>query len=181
MNFFDQPVKSKADELFGYRSETILNATLKEARDSLALKMDEGSRCLCCNRRAQLYKVSLHKGMVMALGLIVKAYLTDRVKWGEFLHVEDYLVEVGSTIKGVHGKLAHWNMLETMPNEDPAKNKSGLWRVTDTGVSFIKNEIAVPQKALLYNDECFGFEGKLIRAKDVVHNFDYSELMGWKN
>lgn len=154
--------------------------TLEEAKQYLRENLEEGADCPLCKRWAKLNPYSLHHSVARVLIIMYNAELAGECDAQGFLHVEDYLVKIKSTIKGVHGKAKYWELVEQKPNTDPKKKESGLWRLTAKGKLFVKNELSVPKKAMVFNDKAYRFEGDSITIKDALKDlFDYSELMGF--
>jgi hypothetical protein len=155
------------------------NNTLGEARAHVRENWEKGLRCPCCGQWVQRYAYSLHSGMARVLILVYHADKINLMEGGDgWIHVENYLVDVGVKIKGVHGKLRHWGLLEQKPNDDPKKHDSGIWRITDKGRQFVEGTILVPKKVLMYNERFLGFDGEDISIRQALgKRFDYTELM----
>lgn len=153
--------------------------TIKEAKQHLKDNWDKGTRCPCCTQWVQRYPYSFHSGMARALIYIYQA--TQRGKGLEddgFFHIENYFVDIGVKIKGSHGKLKYWGMLEQRQNTDPKKHNSGYWSITQRGIDFVHGKLLVTRKALLFNEKCYGFVGNKISIQDALgKNFDYQEMM----
>jgi len=89
----------------------------------------------------------------------------------------------GTPHQGGYGTIAHhWGLIEQMPGErEDGSKRVGWWRLTDRGRAFVRGEITVPKKALIYNNKLFGFEGRQITISDALREpFDYRRLMGWE-
>lgn len=78
------------------------------------------------------------------------------------------------------GKLVFWDMAVAQPNEDdPAKNKSGCWKITNYGIAFVEGRVNVWSHVIEYNQIIQGFrEKKKITIEDALGRpFHYQELM----
>jgi len=153
--------------------------TLLEAKEEVKDAMKDGIECPCCEQWTQLYKYSFHSGMVKALIYIYKAYENGDIPKGEFFHVEKYLKEKKVDFHGYHSKLKFWGLLEQKSNDNPAKKWSGFWKITQKGIDFIKDEIALPKYVWLHNKKAYGFEGPNMLASELkFKHFNYAEMMG---
>ena len=70
---------------------------------------------------------------------------------------------------------------------DDHKKSSGVWSITDKGVDFIFNRIAVPSHIIIFNKKFYGYESDINKFKEIAirtaltDKFDFNELMGFKN
>jgi len=151
--------------------------TLQEGKEYLRNNFEKGTECPCCGQYVRLYKYAFHSGMSRCLILINQATSPHKNPDG-WIHVEDYFVSIGVKMKGYHGKLKYYDMIEQLPNDDTSKAKSGIWRITQKGKDFVNNKILVPKRVHLYNDRVDGWSDEQI---DIVtslgKHFNYNELM----
>lgn len=146
--------------------------TLQDAKKHLRKHWEKGTLCPCCGKFVKRYKVNLSSSMAYCLILL---YTHKRDEW---VHVEDFLVDMGIKIKGVHGKLKYWGLLEQKPNTDENKKDSGIWRLTCDGEDFVTKIISVPKYVYLYNDKPLDFSEERIIITDALRDrFSYKELM----
>lgn len=152
-------------------------STLGQAKAFVHDNWSEGVRCPCCSKHVQLYRTRLNAPMARAL-LLINGAPAQAYENG-WLHVENYFVHIDITIKGVHGKLKHWKLLEQKENNDePEKNKSGYWRMTDLGRDFAEGKVTVHEAVYLYLDKVRGRDEVAISIKQALGvKFDYDELM----
>lgn len=151
--------------------------TLKQAKVYLRENFKEGANCPCCGQFVKLYKYAFHSGMARCLILIYNA-TTPHKQTDGFMHVENYFVSIGVKMKGYHGKLKYYKMLEQLPNNDSSKAKSGIWRITQKGKDFVENKIEVPKRVHLYNDIVVDWSDEQITIKQALGSkFNYAELI----
>ena len=74
--------------------------------------------------------------------------------------------------------LKHWGLVERMPNNDPSKKFSGVWRATDKGKSFASGAIRVPKKVYIYNDVVEAWSPEDVSISECFGEyFDYQDAM----
>jgi hypothetical protein len=152
--------------------------TIAEGKQKLRAEWEKGLHCPCCNQWVRLNPYTCHHSRARVLIILHKATVEYRTDPSGFIHVEDYLVDLGVKIKGVVGKMKYWGLVEAMPNDDPSKKTSGYWRITDKGMQFVNREITVPQKAFVFDDKVYKFSTNEISIVEALgKKFDYSELM----
>lgn len=154
--------------------------TLKEAKQVLRENWKKGIDCPCCGQFVHLTRVSFHSSMAKVLILLYK-YGAKYQNAEGYIHIENFLVEQGSKIKGVHSKLELWGMLERQPNtDDPTKKHSGYWKLTKKGIDFVEELITVPYATFTYNKKQYGFDNaKQIGLREALGTkFNYGEILG---
>lgn len=146
--------------------------TISEAKTYINNNIKEGSRCPCCNKFVKLYRRRMNGSSVSAL---IKLNNLHRMNgYNKYFHSsKEYL-----NFAGDFAKLAHWDLIEAMPNDDKDKSHSGYWKITEKGIAFVNGSITVPSHILLYNAKCYGVEGDEVSIKDILGTkFSYEELM----
>lgn len=142
--------------------------TIQEAKAFLRQKLNEGAPCPCCGQFVKMYRRTITSTMARLLISFYK--LGGGYGWHHARDIEQQ--------GGDFPKLAHWRLIETQENEDPAKRSSGLWRMTEHGRAFVLGNLTVKKYALIYNAKLYGFEGEKIGIRDALgEKFDYSILM----
>jgi hypothetical protein len=136
-------------------------------------RLSVGVVCPCCQRFGKVYVRKFNKGMATNL---INLYRRTR---SGFVHLPStaprYILNDNQV-----GKLVFWNMAVAQPNEDdPSKNKSGCWKITDTGIDFVEGRIMVWSHVIEYNQIVEGFrEKKRVNISDALGRpFHYQELM----
>ena len=134
---------------------------------------DEGSNsCECCGGNIRVYRRKLNSGMARVLCWLVAN------RMGEWTHIAKIPAEIdrGHEI----GRLSYWGLVERQKNTDTSKRSSGVWRVTNEGISFVLHGTEMPSHAFcsVPGHIILGFEDDLITIHDALKDrFDYNELM----
>lgn len=135
------------------------------------IETKEGGVCPCCDRYGKIQPTPF--GIAQAKGLMFF------YKHGPG-YVEAQRIGNRAMLRAnSHAKAKHWGMLEEKPNDDdPSKNRLGVWKITERGVAFLRGVITIPSHAMLYNRQCFGFSDTPITIHDALGvAFDFAE---WK-
>ena len=134
---------------------------------------EEGSRkCGCCGSNIRVYRRKLNSGMARVLCWLVAH------RMGEWTHIAKIPAEIdrGNEI----GRLSYWGLVERKKNTDTFKRSSGVWRVTNEGISFVLHGTEMPSPAFcsVPGHTILGFEDDFVTIHDVLtKRFNYSELM----
>ena len=154
----------------------LFSDTLDEARARVreGRASKDGIDCPCCGQKCKNYRRRLNKNMVKGLLALFKA--TSRTV-GVFRHVDDFLPPEIASKGGTFALLAFWGIVREKPNEDePTKNRSGVWAVTIRGLSFLQGA-RVPEAVYTYNGGALRFEEATVTIHDALGvRFDYREL-----
>lgn len=152
--------------------------TLQAIRNYLRENFSQGCRCPACGKQVKRNKYIFHHSMAELLFIAMKARKNNKTDDHGWFHVENHLVSIGSKIKGVHGKLQYWGMMEQKPNDDPKKKDSGVWRITDQGERFVRGMMSAPRAVYVYNNRIDGWDDKRINIKEALgEEFDYTKMM----
>lgn len=145
------------------------STSLSEAREYVDEQAaGDGVNCPCCGQFAKVYRRRLNTGM--ARSLITMWRSAGR----EWQHVP---TTVGGKSRE-EGKLRYWGLVEerTTPRDDGGR--AGWWRVTEKGERFVRNGLAVPQYAIVYNGAVLDLDGGPTNIVGAIGSrFDYRELM----
>lgn len=134
----------------------------------------DGVTCPCCGQFAKIYRRKLNSAM--ACGLM--AFYEKTLGSDEYSHVPSHTDM--SRLGGDWAKLAHWGLIEEMPEErDDGCKHAGWWRITSHGRQFVRNQVRVPSHILLFNQEMLSLDRtSMIGIREALGNhFDYDELM----
>ena len=153
--------------------------TVKEAKEFIQANVSKGAYCPCCSQHVMRYKLFFHRGTAITLLYMDEAYrVIPKMKPEHYIHVENYLVERGVTLRGVHAKAKFWGLIEPQPTSSDRKIRSnGYWRLTDKGRKFVAGKVQIPSLAMVFNDHCDAFGDEMVSISDVIKNsFDYKLL-----
>ena len=150
--------------------------TLKDARDYVNANRVEGVHCPCCGQMARDYRRKLNTIMARALIWLVRTSASGD-EWVDIgLQAPRWFHRGG----GEFAKLAHWGLIEErlIPSTRGGRT-SGIWRPTDKGVSFARNEIAIASHVTLYDNHIVGISNTSITIRQALgEHFDFQELWG---
>ena len=155
--------------------------TLLQERERILREREtpKGTVCRCCGQYAKLYRRKFNSGMAYALILIFKHTFKNSPPggWIKITHV--LAKEYGVNANAVeYSKLKLWNLIEPKLSDDRDVKDSGLWRITEKGVLFVRRAISIPKKVYLYNNEISGYSDESTGIDEALgDHFKYSELM----
>lgn len=150
--------------------------TEKEMRDKFFVSLENGEKkdCPCCGRYSQIYKRKISQSMVISMA---KCYRLQQENDGAFVHHAQFIPHAGC---GFHD-LKYFDMIIPKMHDlktEANKRTSGYWRVTQKGISFLHDLIAVPKYVLIFDDTLLGVTGDPVRVANCLEeNFNYQELM----
>lgn len=137
--------------------------TVAEARATLKAVEDiDGHSCPVCGQYAKVYNRSINSRQARAA---IAMWRTNERDW---VHVPTIAGD-GCEI----GKLRYWGLVEGQGRH------TGIWRLTELGERWVRNLVAVPRYAEIYDGECRRLHGPNRGIRDALGNrFSYRELMG---
>jgi hypothetical protein len=128
--------------------------------------------CPLCGQRMQRYKRRVNKKMVDTL---FKLYKLNLLQDGRWIPVEDIYTKGQA---GDYAKLRHWGLIEAGDKRSAYRNSIGYWRITDLGKLFCDGAITIAKYAVIYDNQCIGFEGDQVNVASCFGvSFSYAELM----
>lgn len=140
----------------------------KEFLDKLMLMPKFETHCECCGRFAKVYKRTIGRSAIKQLIKIYRQYGTN---WVHSNQVVTY-----SNADFGHAK--YWGLVELQRNENFNTRTSGFWRLTDLGVRYLEDKVAISKYVLTYGDEVQGVSQELLFISETkFKNFNYQELM----
>ena len=154
--------------------------SLATAQDWLRKLVNDGVRCPCCTQWAQVYYRTINSGM--AIGAI-RLYRWQQDHPGEFAHLPTIVGRRSSE----EAKLSYWHLLEEEPATRPDGGRTGRWRLTNSGIEWVKGTTTMPWYAKVYNDRVLWYSlesrsGQVKGRKSIRDalgdGFDYNDLMG---
>lgn len=147
---------------------------VKEVREYLIERAEEGVRCPCCNRLVKVYRRKLHSEMALFLCLLVK-------RWRQvprYFSTSELVPGTNkSTTDGAY--LVHWGLVEREPAKNTAGGRAGMYRPTPKGVEFAEGRLTVPSHIHTLCGDLIGFSEEQVSIEHCLGSrFDYDELMG---
>ena len=131
-----------------------------------------GVPCPVCGRLRKLYKRALNAGMAATLCWMVAHHGRD------FVHVPSVCPRF--VMKGrEHPRLRHWMLVEGRQNDDTARRDSAVWRATDLGVAFVRQQLNVQSHIYVRPvNEVLGWEPTVVSVHTALGTaFEYQKLM----
>jgi len=114
-----------------------------------------GTRCPCCGTPAKVKDVRFTLEMAAFLTYLVRRYEAD-----EF---NSELVSAKPADASLGKDLQLWKLIEMTQ-----KYKAYLFRPTERGIQFVRNEIRVPDRVAVFNGRVVGWGEKLGYIKDIA-------------
>jgi hypothetical protein len=141
---------------------------LDEARSWLRSRVEEGETCPCCQQFAKIYPRTIHSTIARAL---IKVY--NAAPAGDWVHLATV---AGPACEG--GKARYWGLMEEEAGIFVTTGRSGWWRLTNLGRSFVRGGTAIPKYAYVYDKRCLRVDGPEVTIQDCLGTkFSYDELM----
>lgn len=138
--------------------------SIKEARERMSEHFEDGIKCPCCGQFVKKYKRKLNSGMALTLVRLYKHHPETFVDVKDFLRQHKYKNSHDWTL------LRHWGFLTT--------NAEGLWKITPTGIQWIKFGYITHSHIFMYNNKMMGFgEGTITFKEALGASFSLEELM----
>ena len=150
--------------------------TLREARALLReLVLGGGEHdCPCCSQLAKIYARSIYGSVAADLIRVAHAGGMDA---REYVKPIELVRQRAPDLV----KTRYWGLVEKLEGErDDGSRRVGFWRLTPSGLAFVRRQLAVPKHARVYDNKCLGLTGDPVTIVDCLgKRFDYAELMGW--
>jgi len=150
--------------------------TIREASEMLASVLDEGAHCPLCGQWAKRYKRKINSTMARSLLWIVSRSDHSSLEGG-WINIPAEAPK-WLTRSNQHTTLRWWGLIERLPNDEPAKKHSGVWRPTQRGIEFSRGTIQVPSYVIHYNNKMLHWSDEKTTIQEALgEKFDYSETM----
>ena len=154
--------------------------SLKDARDWLRERVDDGAKCPCCTQLAKVYWRPINTGQAQSA---IRLYVWQVSHPGQFAHLPTVLGRRSAE----EAKLRYWGLVEEEIALRPDGGRSGYWRLTEQGAAWVRGQIRLPRYVRIYDGRALGppqsrsKSGKLmpdVMIKDALGDkFDYDALM----
>lgn len=135
--------------------------------------------CPCCGRLGKLYRRTLSSGMARTL-LVIYRHAEATQPPGGWVAVSE-LGDSGVLRSREHHRLRFWDLLE--PHVDSHRtadaNSRDMWRITEHGKAFARDEIRVPKAVYVYDNTPWRFdEDQRVSIREALGTkFNYAELL----
>lgn len=131
-----------------------------------------GVECPCCRQYAKMYRRKVNSSMARGLIEMYRAY---GLRYGNLQEVRR---KRGATDNREESKLRYWGLVEEDLHPRDDGGRSGFWRVTERGESWVNGCITIPKYAYLYDGECMSVSGDPVDIHDALgQKFSYRDLM----
>ncbi len=154
-----------------------MHDSLSEARNRYFIAAEaQGGVCPCCDRWGKYNSYTLNSGMARSMIWLFQWHMKNGILI--YCHLPTQADRTVLTSNSI-GKLRHWGLVEREPSDDPAKPKSGSYRLTAHGIEFVYGRIDATRKIFIYNDRLVGRgEDQTNIRQALTDKFNYQELMG---
>jgi hypothetical protein len=157
-----------------------MNTSLDEARRWVDENAPDGVICPCCKQVAKIYKRKLNRAMAYSLICIYR--LRDEAGECGWIDVPRLLAKYGlvSVLRSrEYQKLCYWGLLEAVGEKREDGGKAGKYRLTNQGLLFVANKLALPRYVSLYNGAVIDVDAteKVTIREALGDRFNYEELM----
>jgi len=138
--------------------------SIKEGRAFLNKERHNGAICPCCGQFVKVYKRPVTPKMAKNL---ITLYRVGRTNWVDIKSID--------VRGGDYAKLRHWGLTEQ------SSRGSGLWRLTLRGMKFVLEQICIPRRAHIYNNQVLAFSGREVSIRECLKNvYNYGKLIAGK-
>lgn len=135
-------------------------------RQWLATIAGKGGRCPVCDRFGKIYKYKLSQALARALEWIVQNGGTEG--WVNVQESAPRWILRSKT----YPLLEHWSMVESQGK------RSGVWRATQLGKSFVAGFAVAPSAVYVYDDKLFMVDSEHTSFGGCFGvNFNFEEMM----
>ena len=165
------------------------NSTLSEVWEHIRTHADTGLDCPACGQRIKVYWRSPNWEMAVVAIRLYRYHLEH--PW-EYSHVRDFTMSHPSAFKnynwlGDYSKLRWWRLAEPAPPAEDGSVRSGLWRITQSGIEWVTEQVKVPHYVRVFDANAIGEPDHFTQGgewrppvgiKDALDNkFDFGALM----
>ncbi len=147
---------------------------LSEARQVVENGKDDGIECPCCGQFVRRYRRKITSAMAWGL-ILIHNHCTPN----HWVHLREFFTKQNIATMNDLPTLKHWNLIEPCKlKRDDGNAESGLYRITEKGVEFVRNKIVVPRYCYIFNDERDGFGEETTSIMEALGDkFNYSGLV----
>lgn len=149
-----------------FRDADTLGVARQWLRDQAA---NNGGTCPCCTQFTKIYDRPI--GSHQARWLIRC--------WQRFRLEPFHQATQARTAGGDYAKLRFWELIQDMREVRADGGPAGWWQVTELGGKWVRGEVAVPKRALVFNNRRLRYEdeGGWTVEQALGKVFNYREIM----
>ena len=153
---------------FGTKNQSLLEA---KAEFDMAIKGD-GMTCPCCNRWGKVYGYRVNSTMVRGLFWL---FIAGK---GDWINIQEKAPRFILRSKSL-STMKYWGLVERKPKGlSDGKRSSGIWKITNDGISFIHRNLYINKKVFVFDDKVVARSDELVGVDDCIRNkFLYDELL----
>lgn len=130
----------------------------------------KGAKCPCCRQLAKIYRRAINSGQARILLDWWARCGTAPVK----------LTDAVRTPGGDYAKLRWWGLIEDMRDRREDGGSAGVWRVTDLGARFARDQTRIPRHVYVYDNRLLrvDHDGETVSIREALGGrFDYDAMM----
>lgn len=117
---------------------------------------DASECCPNCGAKTRIYKFSINRPLADVLSKMFHEF-------GQDVPVEIKTLGMTTSQWTNFQKLRYWGLI-SKANSD----RGGVWKVTNRGAAFVRNELAIPKFARMFRNELVEFQGPEIFERDIT-------------
>lgn len=153
------------------------STTLAEAKQYIFDNRAAGVECPCCSRLTKVYRRKLSANLAAFLADVATKYegSAPEKRW---FHINEDFNEFRKGCGGDYTYLRFFGLFEQYPKDDFSdKSSTGLWRITDKGLQFVRGEIDVPVAYFVLNNRAIGHTEETTSIEQALGDkFELAEL-----
>lgn len=125
--------------------------------------MGKAHFCEHCGAKTVEYKFTFNKGLARCL------WLMGPYKEGVEISTLDMTTSMWTNFQ----KLRYWGLIEKV--EGGNQRKGGFWKITESGLSFLRGKFKIQKTAITRRNEVIGFSGEMIGYGEVTGGYLYRQ------
>lgn len=152
----------------------VFEGTVDEARVWLHERIGRGVTCPVCSQYAKVYRRKVTGSMARSLIGLARHSQSD-----EWFHLQQRLNDLRATkTSRDEAMLGYWRLIEEEVALRPDGGRSGWWRVTPLGRSFVAGQQCIFKYAYVYDSRLLHYDGPQVCIQEALGvKFNYAELM----
>lgn len=132
------------------KQEFSSDQTVAESRNWIEQHISEGVICPSCDRIVKQYTRSINRAQALAM---IGMYIKKGINYTVVRDLKSKYCSGNAYKNNEISKLAHWGLVK----QNPDSKLPGQWRITSKGEKWLRGEITVKSKVIIYQAESKGF------------------------